>query len=151
MTNEMTTVKVTKANRDRLKQINPDKSINDIITELIENQPGMQVDDVITIDRDPVALTLKYWEILPVQTFDDEIPSKIGDIKTRDVTYKELHQQPVGTKFMANPVTPGENYFHSTAEIVSKSQEDIILRVSEVSNRQGIVDVLNSVVHIRLF
>ena len=150
MTNEMTTVKVTKANRDRLKQINPDKSINDIITELLENQPGMQVDDVVTIDRDPVALTLKYMELIPAET-DESAPPKIGDVKLRDVTYKELHQKPVGTKLVASPVTPSDNFISISAEIVSKSPEDIILRVSDMYKGNGVVDILNSVVHIRLF
>ena len=140
---EFTTIQVTKDVRNKLdvKKSATGKKYNDVIEDLLENAGGSVVNDVITINRDTTALSLKFWEV------DNPASSKFYDI-----TFQELKVEPVGTKFTANDTLAKDtDYVNSNAEIVYRKGDDVILLVEEVSFLDGVFNKINSVVHVNLF
>ena len=135
---EFTTIQVTKELKDKLTEIKKKegKKYNDIIEDMLYQQ-GTEVDDVITITREPVAFTLKYW---------DKSSSNI-----LEVTYSDLRKSKVGAKFIASNNTAGDKWVNSNAKIIFKDAEDVVLMVSEVSYDNGFFNVIKSVVHVKLF
>ena len=144
MSENYTAVQVRNDLKKKLNEIKKatGKTYNDILEELLqETYQGVEADDVITITRDSVAFTLKYWET--------ENPSKV---KVRDVTYQELKCGIIGDKFTANDNPVSAGFVNSVAEIVYKNNDDVILLVREihkgVDNRFSSV---SSVVHVNVF
>lgn len=137
---EITTIQIkknTKEKLDLLKKNNDLKSYDELIRKLLDQDGGSIVEDVITINRDSTALSLKYW--------DDD------NFKSYDVTFQELKVEPVGTVFTANPKPVADNFVNSIAEIVMKKGDDVVLLVKEISCNDGKVDSISSVVHVNLF
>jgi len=137
---EITTIQIkknTKEKLDLLKKNNDLKSYDELIRKLLDQNAGSIVEDVITINRDSTALSLKYW--------DDD------NFKSYDVTFQELKVEPVGTVFTANPKPVADNFVNSIAEIVMKKGDDVVLLVKEISCTDGKVDSISSVVHVNLF
>ena len=137
---EITTIQIkknTKEKLDLLKKNNDLKSYDELIRKLLDQNAGSIVEDVITINRDSTALSLKYWDS--------------NDFKSYDVTFQELKIEPVGTVFTANPKPVSDNFVNSVAEILIKKGDDVILLVKEISCSDGEVDSISSVVHVNLF
>ena len=140
---DFTTIQITKDLKQKLDLMKGGKNIkyNDLIENLLQQVGGAYVEDVITINRDATALSLKYWQVKnPTETM------------FYDITFQELKIEPVGTVFYANP-DPDNNidFINSTAEICYKSGDDVVLLVKEISCIDGVIDTVGSVVHINLF
>lgn len=138
---EFTTIQIrkdTKTKLDLMKAENKN-SYDVLIQNLLAQAGGAYVDDIITVNRDKVAMSLKYWE-------DDN-----DNVKIHDITFEDLRVQPVGTVFTANANPVGRNYVNCVAEIVAKRGADVILLVKEFGAVDGVIDVVSSVVHVNLF
>ena len=138
---EYTTIRITKQLKDKLdvlKSVNGD-SYNDIIEKILEEQKiGTTVDDVITLDADSVAISLKY--------LDDE------NSVYKDITFKELKNSKVGDVFYANKSPNNQkDFINSVAEVMAIKGDDMALLVKQMSVTNGNLDVLTNLVHVKLF
>ncbi|WP_458454403.1 hypothetical protein [Methanobrevibacter sp.] len=137
---EYTTVQLTKRSKNKLDLMKgtTNASYSDVIEKLVKLAGGTPVDDVITIDREPVAMTLNYF-------------TGTGETKKRDITYKELKSCKVGDLFVP---CDEPNYFDSvtcTAKVVYKHNDDVILLVREYHYKDNMLDSVSSVVHVNTF
>ena len=136
---EFTTIQITNELKDKLTAIKKKngKKYNDIIEDLLYNM-GSEVDDVITLEREAVAFSLKYW-------------NNQDDYKIFEVTYKYLKGLSVGDIITVcdNPV--GDEWVNSSAQVIYHNGEDVILMVEEISNNHDNVNCIKSVVHVKLF
>lgn len=140
---EFTTIQIRKETKQKLDFMKSENKVSydKLITNLLEQTGGTYVEDVITVQRDSTAMSLKYWEInAPANT-----------VKSYDITFQELKLEPVGTVFTANPNPVHDNFVNSTAEIVVKRGDDVVLLVKELSCSDGEVSSISSVVHVNLF
>lgn len=139
---EFTTIRITKEVKNQLEVIKSTRGLkyNDIIKELLQIKAGEIVNDVITIEREQIALTLKYWE------------HHTDTIRVYDITYLILMNSKVGTVFAAEPSpNSNEDFVNSVAEIVYKKGDDVILLVKEINHVQGEWSTISSTVHVKLF
>lgn len=145
---EFTTIMISQETKQKLDYLKAENktSYDKLLNKLISESGGSHVDDVITIQRDSTALSLKYWEI--ITTMDH---TNTANFTSYDVTFQELKVEPVGTVFTANPHPCPDNFVNSIAEIVYRKGDDVILLVKELSCINGVVDSISSVVHVNLF
>lgn len=139
---DWTTVSIKKTTKNKLEVIKSATGLqyDEIINNLLDNQGGENVDDVITIHRDSIAFNLKYWE------FNNP------NIISRDISYQELKIEPVGTKFIANDNPAEAGFVNCSAEIVFKKGDDVVLLVKEFSkDDDGVCSNISSVVHVNTF
>ena len=138
---DFTTIQIRKETKQKLDFMKSEnkETYDKLIQNLLEQAGGTWVDDVITVNRDSVALSLKYWE------------TKGDKSLVYDITFQELKLEPVGTVFTANPEPDNDNFINSVARIVAKEGDDVILLVREISCHEGRFDSLSSVVHVNLF
>lgn len=136
---KFTTIQITKDLKDKLTEIKKREHMkyNDIIEGLLVNR-GTDVDDVVTVEREQVAFSLKYW--------NDE-----GDYKVFDVTYKYLRGLKHGESFVAFNRPSGKKWINSGAEVIYHDGEDVVLLTEEVSYDNEEITRLKSVVHVKLF
>ena len=128
----------TKTKVDHIKKATG-KSYDTIINDLLINS-GIEVDDVVTIERDKVAVSLKFF-------YNDE-----PEVKIKDVTFQMLREAPVGAVFIAEPSARGVDYMNSWCELVFKRDEDVILLCTErYCDEDGLIQDNTSVVHIKYF
>lgn len=142
---EYTTIQIRKETKQKLDFMKSENKISydKLITNLLEQTGGTYVEDVITVQRDSTAMSLKYWEI--------NTPNH-NNVKSYDITFQELKLEPVGTVFVANPEPDNSRDFvNCTAEIVAKRGDDVILLVKEVSCLDNCLNSISSVVHVNLF
>ena len=141
---EYTTIQLThevKQKLDLVKEVKNLKTYNDILLYFLEQYGGAVTDDVIEIDRDETAFSLRFWR------FDR--PSRII---TKDITFKELKKADVGTEFIANPEAEGNGFINSSARVVFKENDEVVLLVEEINkDKEGVEDILTSVMHVNLF
>ena len=137
---ENTTIQIKKETKQKLDLVKGtnNNSYNTIIEKLLEQSGGVIVEDTIEIAREQVAFTLNYWD----------------DAKTvkKDITYADLMNNPVNHKFYANEdrLRIGD-WVNSTATIIFKQEDDVILMVEEVSGGNGKFSSIRSIVHVNLF
>lgn len=136
---DFTSLSVSKKTKEMLMKVKGDKNISysKIIQNLIEESGGVIVEDVVTIQREKVAFTLKYW--------NDETT------RVYDVTYADLASDDIGTMYIAENNPRGDSFVNSRAEIVYKDYNDVLLMVEEVKRENDEVSRLKSVVHVYLF
>lgn len=138
---EFTTIQIKKSLRDKLDLVKGTNNLsyNQIVEKLLQQSGGTIVEDTIEIGREQVAFTLKYW--------DNQDHHKV-----RDITFGELASARVGDVFTVvdNPLTVND-WVSSGARVMAKENDDVILLVEEISNDNGRVSSIKSVVHIRLF
>ena len=138
---EITTIKVTREVKDKLDKLKNDrhKSYNDVIKELLPE--GTEISDVITTPRDSIAISLKYFE------FENS-----KKVESYDITFQELKIEPVGSYFTAKDnVDVNVNHVNTTAEIIAKKGDDILLLVSEVACIDGERSKITGVHHFKVF
>ena len=148
---EITTIQIRKETKQKLNLMKAEnrESYDRLIQNLLSQTDGVFVEDVITVNRDTVAMSLKYWEIESSKTSDERKTGK--NFKSYDITFQELKIEPVGTTFAANPRPTDDNFINSVARIVAKEGDDVILLCRELSYIDGKWDSVSSVVHINLF
>lgn len=136
---EFTTIQVTKELKDKLTEIKKQEHMkyNDIIEGLLVNR-GTDVDDVVTVEREPVAFSMTYK--------NDE-----GDYNVFNVTYKYLKGLKHGESFVAFNRPTGKKWINSGAQVIYHDGEDVVLLTEEVSYDNEEVSRLKSVVHVKLF
>ena len=148
---EFTTIQIRKETKQKLDLMKAEnrESYDRLIQNLLSQTGGVFVEDVITVNRDTVAMSLKYWEIESPKTFDER---KTGNnFKSYDITFQELKIEPVGTTFTANPQPTDNNFLKRVARIVAKEGDDVILLCREITYIHGKWDSVSSVAHINLF
>lgn len=138
---EFTTIQIRKDTKQKLDLMKAENknSYDKLIQNLLSQAGGSFVEDVITVNHDKVAMSLKYWE------HDN------SNVKINDITFYDLRVKPVGTVFTANPSPSGSDYVNCVAEIVARRGDDVVLLVKEFGCVAGVVDVISSVVHVNLF
>lgn len=125
----------TKQKLDLCKGLN-NYTYDRIIEKLLEQSGGAIVEDTIEIQREQVAFSLKYW--------NEEISV------TKDITYSDLAKSSVGEVFKAVDVPEGDNWVNSSAEVLVKKSDDMVLLVQE-NSFNGTYSSIKSIVHIVLF
>lgn len=147
---DFTTIQIRKETKQKLDLMKAEnkESYDKLIQNLLSQTGGAFVEDVITVNRDRVAMSLKYWEIDAPKTDSNQ---KTKNFKSYDITFQELKMEPVGTTFTANPQPADDNFINSVARIVAKDGDDVILLVKEVSFINKKYDAVSSVVHVNLF
>lgn len=143
----ITTMKISKENRDKLKLLakNDKKSLDAVLSDLLAVNGGEIINDVLTIDREKTALSLKYWET------KNNSSNKKYNFHIYDITFKQLKESVVGVKFVAYDNPAEKNFITSVAEIIFKRGDDVVLLVKEIFNDEGELDFINTVVHVKLF
>jgi len=142
---EFTTIQISKETKQKLDLMKGENNLsyNKLIENLLQQAGGTYVEDVITIQRDNVALSLKYWET---------VTGGMNNVMIYDVTFQEIKHSPVGAVFTANAdVDKSLDFVNSVAEVVAKNGDDVILLVKEFSCVNGSVSSVSSVVHVNLF
>lgn len=138
---DYTSIQISKDTKEKLdlcKGLN-NLSYNKIIERLLEQSGGVIVEDVVEIQREQTAFSLKYWD-------------SSGVNKIRDISYAELKESRVDMDFEID-VEPAKDvdFVNAWATVKAIDGSDVILLVSEVSRRDGVVSSIKSVVHISLF
>lgn len=138
-TNNYVSMSISRETKELLNKIRGDKNISysKIIQNLIEQTGGVIVDDVLEIQREKVAFTLKFW---------NETSNKV-----RDVSFYDLRGVPVGTVFYVVDEPVGESWVNSSAKVLAKDGENVILLMTETSNQHGVLHTVETVVHVCLF
>ena len=136
---EFTTIQIKKDVKQRLDLVKGENRLNynTIIEKLLEQSGGRIVEDVITIKREQIAFTLKYW--------DNE--RQINN----DVSYVDLSKSKIGDEFIACENPTGDKWVNSGAKVVARDGDEIILIAEEVNFDAGEVSSFKSVVHVSLF
>lgn len=126
----------TKEKVDKIKDAtgkNYDAILNDLLA-------GVVVDDVETYEREKVFMTLKY------------IDNTTGKIKSREVTFKELHEARVGQQFGAEFNPAERNYINSWIEVIYNQVEDVVLMLNECnSDFDGVMSYNSTLIHVKMF
>ena len=138
---EFTTIQIKKSLRDKLDLVKGENNLsyNQIVEKLLQQSGGTIVEDTIEVGREQVALSLKYLD-------------NTANTKIRDITFRELASASVGDVFSVvdSPLSVND-WVMSKAKVMAKENADVILLVEEISNDDGRVSSIKSVVHIALF
>ena len=146
---DFTTIQIRKETKQKLDLMKAEnkESYDKLIQNLLSQTGGVFVDDVITIQREKVALSLKYWELANVE--GEHMDS--ANFHTYDITFKDLREKMIGAMFTANANPASDNFVNSVATLVAREGDNVILLVKEISCRNGNMDSISSVVHVNLF
>ena len=139
---DYTTVRIRKASLEKINKMKgADGSVADVIEKLLNTVDGCNIDDVIEVKRDTVAITLEYT------IFDkDNIKASVFE-----VTFQDLRQSKVGDKFYANPNPSDKKYMNDIAEVLFVDGRSALVRVTEfVKNGRSETSVTH-LEHIDLF
>ena len=139
---DYTTVRIRKASLEKINKMKgADGSVADVIEKLLNTVDGCNIDDVIEVKRDTVAIALEYT------IFDkDNIKASVFE-----VTFQDLRQSKVGDKFYANPSPSDKKYMNDIAEVLFVDGRSALVRVTEfVKNGRSETSVTH-LEHIDLF
>lgn len=119
---DYTTVRIKK---DSLEKINKmkgnDGSVADVIEKLLNTVDGCNINDVIEVKRDTVAIPLEYT------IFEkDNIKSSVNE-----VTFNDLRQSKAGDVFYANSNPVDNKYINEVAEVLFVDDRSALVRVTE--------------------
>ena len=138
-----TTVRIKKSSLGKIDKMKGDNgSVADVIEKLLETVDGCNIDDIIEVKRENVAILLEYI------VFDGD---SFKTVQEYGVTFQDLRVGKVGDKFYANP-TPKDNYYmNDIAEILYVDDRSVIVRVTEFTKAaQGDSSVVH-LEHVDLF
>ena len=139
---DYTTVRIRKASLEKINKMKgEDGSVADVIEKLLNTVDGCNIDDVIEVKRDTVAIAIEYT------IFDkDSIKASVFE-----VTFQDLRQSKVGDKFYANPSPSDKKYMNDIAEVLFVDGRSALVRVTEfVKNGRSETSVTH-LEHIDLF
>ena len=142
MNKGFTTIQISEDVKNKLLKIKEKKNVkyNDIIEQMLELYGGILMEDVIRIDRNKIALSLKYWE------------ETSNNMRIRDITFQELRTAEIGTVFTANMFPSEKNYSNSSAKLVFREDDVVILIIEEVFvGAKGDLKTAMNVIHVNLF
>ena len=140
---EYCTVSLKPSTKEKLKLLKEvsGKSYDVILTEILGEDNGIEIEDVIKIDREQNALILNYVEFGE----SDKTSSFV-------ITYKMLKNDPIGTIYMGseNPNRNGE-YVNGVCELIYRQRNDVILLMSDIHHRKGKFETIKTVLHFNVF
>ena len=139
---DYTTVRIRKASLEKINKMKgEDGSVAEVIENLLKTVDGCNIDDVIEVKRDNVAIPLEY-------TIFDK-----NDIKASvfEVTFQDLRQSKVGDKFYANPNPSDKKFMNEVAEVLFVDGRSALVRVTEVSKSGRRVSSNIHLEHVDLF
>ena len=122
---DYTTVRIRKASLEKINKMKgEDGSVADVIEKLLNTVDGCNIDDVIEVKRNTVAILLEYI------VFDG---NSFKTMQEYGITFQELRDGKVGDRFTAK-INPTDNkYMLDTAEILFKDDRSVIVRIEEFS------------------
>ena len=139
---DYTTVRIRKASLEKINKMKgEDGSVAEVIEKLLETVDGCNIDDVIEVKRDNVAIPLEY-------TIFDK-----NDIKASvfEVTFQDLRQSKVGDVFYANPNPSDKKYMNDIAEVLFVDARSALVRVTEIVKNGRNESSVTHLEHIDLF
>lgn len=141
---DYTTVRIKKSSLIKIDKMKGDKgSVADVIEKLLSTVEGCQIDDIVEVKRETVAIPLEYT------TFDENNDFKVQQYY--DVTFQELKNSKVGDLFYANPNPSDDKYMNEIAEVLFVDGRSVLVRVTEeVKTANGVSSVVH-IEHIDLF
>lgn len=136
---EYTTIRISKKTKNNLDKLKGNRSIkyDAIIGELLKRNGGLVANDVIKLEREPVALTLRY------------ITPKTEDFL--EITYRDLRDSNVGDWFKIEPQANDSECFFNEALVVYHSDDVVALMVRTVETDQNNTNTDIEFIDIRLF
>ena len=139
---DYTTVRIRKASLEKINKMKgEDGSVADVIEKLLNTVDGCNIDDVIEVKRDTVAIALEYT------IFDkDNIKASVFE-----VTFQDLRQSKVGDKFYANPSPSDKKYMNDIAEVLFVDGRSALVRVTEFIKNGRSETSVTHLEHIDLF
>lgn len=140
---DYTTVRIKKSSLEKINKLKgADGSVSDVIEKLLETVDGCNIDDVIEVKRDSIAINLEY-SVIDDGTF--EIVNEYG------ITFHELRLGKVGDKFTANPNPSADKYLLEEAQILFVDDVSVLVRVTEILKSDNGVSSVIHLEHIDLF
>ena len=140
---DYTTVRIKK---DSLEKINKmkgeDGSVADVIGKLLDTVDGCNIDDVIEVKRDTVAILLEYI------VFDGD---SFKTVQEYGITFQELRDGKVGDRFTAKINPSDYKYMLDTAEILFVDDRSVIVRIEEISKTGKHESSMVHLAHVDLF
>ena len=140
---DYTTVRIKKSSLEKIDKMKGDNgSVADVIEKLLETVDGCNINDIIEVKRERVAIMLEYI------TFDG---NSFKTMQEYGITFQELRDGKVGDKFTANLNPTDDTYMNDTAEIMFLDDRSVLVRVTEISKtNQGESSIVH-LEHIDLF
>ena len=140
---DYTTVRIKKSSLEKIDKLKGDSgSVADVIEKLLETVDGCNINDIIEVKRERVAIMLEYI------TFDG---NSFKTMQEYGITFQELRDGKVGDKFTANLNPTDDTYMNDTAEIMFIDDRSVLVRVTEISKtNQGESSIVH-LEHIDLF
>ena len=138
---DYTTVRIKKSSLKKINIIKGEKgSVADVIEKLLKNVEGCNIEDVVEVKRNPVAIVLEYT-----------VFEKGNDFHTSvyNLTFDELKRSKVGDKFYANHSPCDSKYINDVAEVLFVDERSVLVRITE-TNDDGVYSNTH-VEHIDLF
>ena len=140
---DYTTVRIKK---DSLEKINKmkgeDGSVADVIGKLLDTVDGCNIDDVIEVKRDTVAILLEYI------VFDGD---SFKTVQEYGITFQELRDGKVGDRFTAKINPSDYKYMLDRAEILFVDDRSVIVRIEEISKTGKHESSMVHLAHVDLF
>ena len=134
---DYTTVRIKKSSLEKIDKMKGDNgSVADVIEKLLETVDGCNIDDIIEVKRESVAILLEYTN------FDGKT---FKTMQEYGITFQELRDGKVGDKFTANANPDDDTYMLDEAEILFVDDRSVFVRVTETIKT---VENINSIVHI---
>lgn len=134
---DYTTVRIKKSSLEKIDKLKGDSgSVADVIEKLLETVDGCNIDDIIEVKRESVAILLEYTN------FDGKT---FKTMQEYGITFQELRDGKVGDKFTANANPDDDTYMLDEAEILFVDDRSVFVRVTETIKT---VENINSIVHI---
>ena len=122
---DYTTVRIRKNSLEKINKMKGDDgSVADVIEKLLETVDGCNINDVLEVKRDAVAILLEYI------VFDGD---SFKTMQEYGITFQELRDGKVGDRFTAKINPSDDKYMLDTAEILFVDDRSVIVRVEEIS------------------
>ena len=140
---DYTTVRIKKSSLEKINKMKGDNgSVADVVEKLLSNVEGCNIDDILEVKRDSVAITLEY-SIFDGNNFHlaNEYP----------ITFQELKLSKVGETFTANPKPNDDNYLLDTAEVLFVDERSVLVRVTETIKSRNRETSVVHIEHVDLF
>ena len=140
---DYTTVRIRKASLEKINKMKgADGSVADVVERLLDTVDGCNIDDVIEVKRNTVAIMLEYI------VFDG---NSFKTMQEYGITFQELRDGKVGDRFTAKIYPSDDKYMVDIAEILFKDDRSVIVRVEEVSKNGRTESSVVHLEHVDLF
>lgn len=140
---DYTTVRIKKSSLAKIDKMKGDNgSVADVIEKLLNTVDGCNIDDVIEVKRESVAILLEYI------VFDG---NSFKTVQEYGITFQELRDGKVGDRFTAKINPSDDRYMLDIAEILFIDDRSVIVRVEEISKTNQGESSIVRLEHVDLF